>query len=121
MGTAFQGTFVISWSQTTIDTLQAAPADFLNVGAAWSWTGEAVRVDGPNDLLRLDGAEGEAERRKRAARMVRRLVGAAVAQTSDPDVIAIDHPIADKSFVVTDGQDTYTVTVVDSDRARHRC
>ncbi|MCK0151995.1 Hint domain-containing protein [Marivita sp. S6314] len=114
MGTAFNGTFVISWSQTTIDTLQAAPVEFLNVGAAWSWAGDAVRVDGPNDLLRLEGAEGETERRKRAARMVRRLVGAAVDDTNDLNKIAIDHPIADKSFVVTDGHQTYTVTLIDS-------
>ena len=114
MGTAFKGTFVISWSQTSIDTLQAAPVDFLTVGVAWSWTGEAVRVDGPNDLLRLDEAEGEAERRKRAARMVRRLVGAAIEQTTGASANTTDHPLADKTFVVTDGETTYTVTLVDS-------
>lgn len=114
MGTAYKGTFVISWSQTTIDTLQAAPVDFLKVGVAWGWEGEAVRVDGPNDLLRLDDAEGEADRRKRAARMVRRLVGAAVEDTNDLNVIQIDHPIADRSFVLTDGASTYTVTLIDS-------
>lgn len=114
MGTAYNGTFVISWSQTTIDTLQAAPVDFLKVGVSWSWEGEAVRVDGPNDLLRLDGAEGEADRRKRAARMVRRLVGAALEQTNDLSHIEIDHPMTDKCFVLTDGHSTYTVTLIDS-------
>lgn len=29
MGTAYNGTFVISWSQTTIDTLQSAPVDLV--------------------------------------------------------------------------------------------
>lgn len=114
MGTVFSGTFVISWSQTTIDSLQAAPPEFLRVGVAWSWTGDAVRVDGPNDLLRLDGAEGEAERRKRAARMVRRLVGEAVDTSKGLSTLATDHPVADKSFVVTDGEKTYTVTLIDS-------
>ena len=114
MGTAFNGTFVISWSQTTIDTLPSAPVDFLKVGVAWSWAGEAVRVDGPNDLLRLDEAEGEAERRKRAARMVRRLVGAAIEDTNDLSAITIDHPLADRTFVVTDGERIYTVTLIDS-------
>jgi hypothetical protein len=71
-------------------------------------------VDGPNDLLRLDGAEGEADRRKRAARMVRRLVGAAIENTKDLNAIPIDHPVTDKSFVLTDGQHTYTVTLIDS-------
>jgi hypothetical protein len=116
MGTAYNGTFVISWSQTTIDTLQSAPVDFLKVGVTWGWEGEAVRVDGPNDLLRLDDAEGEADRRKRAARMVRRLVGAAIEDTTDLSAIAVDHPIADKCFVLTDGRSTYTVY---TDRIRH--
>ncbi|OSQ48195.1 Hint domain-containing protein [Marivita geojedonensis] len=114
MGTAYKGTFVISWSQTTIDTLQSAPVDFLRVGVAWSWTGDAVRVDGPNDLVRLDEAEGEADRRRRAARMVRRLVGAAMEDIPDPAALAVDHPIADKSFVVTDGGTTYTVTLIET-------
>jgi hypothetical protein len=114
MGTACNGTFVISWSQTTIDTLQSAPVDFLKVGVTWGWEGEAVRVDGPNNLLRLDDAEGEADRRKRAARMVRRLVGAAIEDTTDLDAISVDHPVADTCFVLTDGQSTYTVTLIDS-------
>ncbi|MGJ8605703.1 MAG: Hint domain-containing protein [Marivita sp.] len=114
MGTVYNGTFVISWSQTSIDTLQSAPVDFLKVGAAWSWEGEAVRVDGPNDLLRLEEAEGEADRRKHAARMVRRLVGAATEDAKGLGAFAPDHPIADKCFVVTDGQSTYTITVIET-------
>ena len=114
MGTACNGTFVISWSQTPIATLQSAPVDFLKVGVTWGWEGEAVRVDGPNNLLRLDDAEGEADRRKRAARMVRRLVGAAIEDTTDLDAISVDHPVADTCFVLTDGQSTYTVTLIDS-------
>lgn len=114
MGTAYNGTFVISWSQTTIDTLRSAPVDFLKVGVTWGWEGEAVRVDGPNNLLRLDDAEGEADRRKRAARMVRRLVGAAIQETTNLDAISIDTPVADKCFVLTDGQSTYTATLIES-------
>ncbi len=114
MGTTYKGTFVISWSQTTIDTLQAAPTEFLKVGAAWSWTGDAVRVDGPNSLLRLDEAEGDAERRKAAARMVRRLVGAAIEETETNPHFSMDFPMADKCFVLTDGGQTFTVTLVDS-------
>ena len=72
MKTGFRGTFVISWSQTDIDGLEAAPLDALQVGAAWSWRGEAVQVDGPNDVLRLEGAEEVANLRRHAARKVRR-------------------------------------------------
>ncbi|MGR3272579.1 Hint domain-containing protein [Thalassococcus profundi] len=113
MGTGFRGTFVISWSQTDIDGLKAAPVSSLAVGAAWSWKGDAVRVDGPTSLLRLDQADGEADIRRRAARMVRRLVGAAVADTRRPGDIEVSHPLADSSFVVTDGAQSYTVTLIE--------
>ncbi|MCL3880830.1 Hint domain-containing protein [Marivita sp. GX14005] len=118
MGTAFNGTFVISWAQTSIDSLQAAPADMLKTGAAWSWIGEAVRVDGPNDLLRLEEAEGEAERRERAARMVRRLIGEAIGAAPRETAFEPEHPVADASFVVTDGARTYTVTLIESGTAK---
>ncbi|MDU8912394.1 Hint domain-containing protein [Aestuariicoccus sp. MJ-SS9] len=113
MGTGFSGTFVISWTQTDIDGLDAAPPSALTVGATWSWRGEAVRVDGPSTLLRLEQADGEANIRKRAARMVRRLVGAAVKNTTQIDSIEVDHPLTDQSFVVTNGVQSFTVTVIE--------
>jgi len=113
MKTGFRGTFVISWSQTEVDSLEAAPLQSLTVGAAWAWRGDAVRVDGPSELLRLDRADGEVNLRKRAARMVRRLVGAAVENTTNLAEIEIDEPLMDSSFVVTDGAQSYTVTVIE--------
>ncbi|MCT4608347.1 MAG: Hint domain-containing protein [Pelagimonas sp.] len=113
MTTGFKGTFVISWSQTEIDGLQAAPTSSLTVGAAWSWTGDFVRVDGPGNVLRLDQSDGEADMRRRAARMVRRLVGAAVSHQTQIDKVEVDHPLADSSFVVTDGTKSYTVTLIE--------
>ncbi|MFZ5962211.1 Hint domain-containing protein [Thalassococcus sp. BH17M4-6] len=113
MRTGFRGTFVISWSQTEVDGLETAPVSSLTIGAAWSWRGDAVRVDGPNTLLRLDQAEGEANLRKRAARMVRRLVGAAVADTTALDTVEVEHPLTDSSFVVTDGTRSYTITLIE--------
>ncbi|TDK41319.1 Hint domain-containing protein [Antarcticimicrobium luteum] len=112
MKTGFRGTFVISWSQTEIDGLEDAPVEALETGAAWSWRGDTVRVDGPNGLLRLDGADGEAEIRKRAARTVRRLVGAAVRKTTDLSAVDVDDPLMERYFVVTDGARSYTVTVI---------
>jgi hypothetical protein len=113
MKTGFRGTFVISWSQTEVDGLEAAPVQSLTVGAAWAWRGDAVRVDGPSALLRLDRADGEANLRKRAAHMVRKLVGAAVTHTSNLDEIEVEEPLMDSSFVVTDGAQSYTVTVIE--------
>ena len=113
MGTGFGGTFVISWTQTEVDGLEAAPIQSLMVGAAWSWRGDAVRVDGPGALLRLEQADGEENVRRRAARMVRRLVGAAI--TGERDLTRIEAPdtMTDCAIVVTDGAQTYTITVIE--------
>lgn len=113
MTTGFRGTFVISWAQTEIDGLEGAPLRTLDVGVTWSWQGEAVRVDGPAHVLRLADADGELNDRARAARMVRRLVGAARTNTTNLDEVEIDEPLMDSSFVVTDGARSYTVTVIE--------
>ena len=112
MKTGSQGTFVISWSQTETDGLKAATLDILTVGATWRWTGAAVRVDGPQGILYLDEAEGASDIRKRAARMVRRLVGSAVGAAVKPQDDELDPDIPDQSFIVTDGHQTYTVTLI---------
>ncbi|SLN31642.1 hypothetical protein ROG8370_01271 [Roseovarius gaetbuli] len=113
MGTGFRGTFVISWSQTKLDGLRSAPVQSLSVGVTWSWQGDTVRVDGPNELLRLEMSDGEAVNRKRAARMVRRLVGAAMNNTRDLDRVEVADPLMDIGFVVTDGTRSYTVTLIE--------
>ncbi len=113
MKTGSPGTFVISWSQTEVDGLKAAPLDVLSVGATWRWTGVPVRVDGPQGVLLLEGAEGAADIRKRAALMVRRLVGVAVGNDGTEDFVpdaVIEVP--DQGFIVTDGHHSFTVTII---------
>lgn len=118
MKTGFQGTFVISWTQTEIDGFDAAPLATLNVGAAWAWHGDAVRVDGAASVLRLDQAEGSNALRKRAAKMVHRLVGAACDPNSSDALLTHTEnaALADRCFVVTDGTQSYTVTLIDVGR-----
>ncbi len=115
MGAGFLGTFVISWSQTQIDGLGAAPKSAIAQGAVWSWQGDAVRVDGPTDVLRLERGEGEQMLRRRAARKVRRLIGAAMAHTTELEKIEVPDDVRDGSFVVSDGQQSYTVTMIEVD------
>ncbi len=115
MNTGSLGTFVISWSQTEIDGVQSAPMSLLTVGATWRHSGPVVRVDRPQDVLVLGGAEGAADMRKRAARTVRRLVGAAIAgRMSAGDAQAEDdaHDVPDASFIVTDGMHSYSLTLI---------
>ena len=119
MQTGSWGTFVISWSQTETDGLKAATLDIFAVGATWRWTGEAVRVDGPKDLLILEEAEGSVDMRRRAAQMVRRLVGSAMgrAEAVEPDAFA---DLSDQSFVVTDGRKSFTLSVIEVPETRAR-
>ena len=113
MGTGFTGAFVISWAQTEVDGLDAAPLEALDVGASWSWRGDTVRVDGPTDVLRLEDADGATSLRQKAARKVRRLVGAALENTTDLDAVSFPDPLMDCAFVVTNGAQSFTVTVID--------
>ncbi|MDW3183046.1 Hint domain-containing protein [Roseobacter sp.] len=118
MKTGFRGTFLISWSQTEIDGLEAAPMQSLSIGAAWAWRGDTVQVDGPSGVLRLDREDGSTTLRGRAARMVHRLVDAALDAHPLDDLwqgndITND---ADSSFIVTDGAQSYTVTVINIGR-----
>ncbi len=112
MGTGSKATFVISWSQTEVDGASAVTLDMLTVGATWRWTGKTVRIDAPGGVLLLEGAIGEADMRQRAARMVQRLIGVAVgtgstvADPEEPDALA------DQCFIVTDGTQSYPVTIL---------
>ena len=118
--TGFLGTFVISWSQTEIDGLEAAPVQSLKVGAAWSWRGDTICVDGPNNVLRLDKADDAEQLRRRAARKVQRLVGAALEKEPpierDPHNGNTYEPLMHNSFTMTDGVGRYTATLIEVGR-----
>lgn len=113
MKTSFLGTFVISWSQTEVDGLKSPPLADLRVGAAWNWSGEAVRVDGPTGILPLGDAQGEAEIRARAAHSVRRLLRTTDSTETRARPYRADQPVFNNGFTVTDGRETWTVTVID--------
>lgn len=115
MGAGYSGTFVISWSQTELDGFRAASFSSLTVGATWSWTGDALCVDGPQSVLRLSGADGDEDLRKRAAGMVRKLVGTAIGKPVVPsDANNPAHAIMDNTFIVSDGLAGFTVTLIET-------
>lgn len=114
MDAGYRGTFVISWSQTEVDTIRAPDISLVKVGATWRWLGDAVQVDTAGQILRLDGALGAARLHQSAARMVRKLVGAAVAQDTGGSCESdADDPTPDAGFILTDGRQTYRATVID--------
>ncbi len=116
MGTGFTGTFVISWTQTELDGLASAPLSDLRVGTAWSWTGDAVRVDGPTQVLRLGAAVGEAEFRQRVGRGARRIVGPDFG-AAEPDA-DFDESLFQTGFTITDGRRTWAMAFIQSSSNR---
>ncbi len=118
MKTGFRGTFVISWSQTELDGLAAAPVASLIVGATWQWSGEAVRMDGPADILVLGPAEETADLRQHAARAVRRLVGAALDGNRVEKLPEPEDPVLEAGFALTDGIRRYTATMIEVGEGR---
>ncbi|WP_319638953.1 Hint domain-containing protein [Rhodobacter sp. Har01] len=107
-----RATFVISWSQTEVDGLRAGSPDGLTVGAIWRWTGQAVRIDAPGDVLLLEAPDGGTDLRRRAARMVERLIGLAIDGPQAALPRAEPDEMPDQSFVVTDGVKSHIVTLV---------
>lgn len=112
MKTGFQGTFVISWTQTELDGQISPPVTDMEPGRVWTWTGEAVRVDGPRGLLPLGEPEGVADLRRRAALTVRRLLVSTQTDQGRGAGLALQDPLFDKQFVLTDGVTTWTVSVI---------
>lgn len=123
MVTGPSGTFVISWAQTALDG-QPADLDDIVVGSAWRWTGRAVRVDGAEAVLDPGAPDGEADLRRRAARVVRRLVGQAIAGGTGgtgqpvPPEPGAKAGAEETGFVVTDGHRSFTATIIETPATR---
>lgn len=112
MAAGYRGTFVISVEQTETDGIVAAPPAAIAIGSVWCWRGEALRVDGPARVLALAGAAGEAEVRRRAARVVARLIGpAALTRRLHPE--EAEPPAGGAGFAVTDGLALYRLMPLD--------
>ncbi|WP_371060424.1 Hint domain-containing protein [Rhodosalinus sp. 5P4] len=117
MRSDLHGTFVISWAQTEVDGLDAAPVAALEVGAVWRWHGDPVCVESPDGLLPPGGDGCPEAARRRAARLVRGLVAAAIdgapAGAARSGSLADQSFLPDQSFVVTDGARRFTVTLIE--------
>lgn len=111
MKSGFKGTFVIPWVQTEMDGQRSAPVAEITAGRAWSWTGEAVRVDGAENVLPLGASEGDVALRKRAALTVRRLIAPITGAAYQAETILQD-PLFGQEFVVTDGRETWDIAII---------
>lgn len=111
MAPAFRGIFVVSWSQTEADGQRMPPVALVRVGTGWRWSGQAVRIDQPGLAPLSNHPDNDPELGRRAARMVRRLIGAAIARDEripDEDVA----PESEQDFLLTDGRKTWSATII---------
>ncbi|GHD99817.1 hypothetical protein U879_10725 [Defluviimonas sp. 20V17] len=113
-----RGIFVISWAQTEVDGVQGAPRGLLTTGATWRWHGSALRVDGPQSLLVLQGDPAGDALRRRAMRSASRLGRAPAADRRTdlagpaPRLAPEDLPPSDRAIVLTDGRHSYEALLI---------
>lgn len=55
------GIFVVPWTQCNVNGLRGAAPHDLVAGGQWSWTGHALRIDGPDSLLVLGQAADDGQ------------------------------------------------------------
>lgn len=93
MRAGHSGRIAISWTQTELDGLEAAPQSFLKVGAAWSWRGQvhSLAESSPQSLA----LSGQAQ--ENTAKMLKSLV---------PSLEAADGAMG--VVVLTNGAQTFT-------------
>lgn len=104
----YRGTFVIPLAQVEIDGIAGAPVAAIFVGSHLRWRGEAVRIDGPAEVLVLDRPEAAEDLRGRARRAARRLLGD---MAGAPGRMALaGHGGSGPGFALTDGRATYRLT-----------
>jgi Hint domain len=111
MGTGAETAFVLSWPQTRIDGRSADPSA-LSAGCGWAWRGQAVRLDGRQDVLVLGGSHGIESLRARAGRAVRRRLNGL-----EPAIDLTELAPMPEDFAVTDGRSEWPATVVLRDGA----
>lgn len=102
MAAGLQATFALRWEQTEINGRKAAPPEALFIGAAWRWTGEAVRMDAGGGALRLESPLGMADLHRRAARRAGRFIGLRAPPRQDTTADPAS-PRRGSRFAVTDG------------------
>lgn len=112
MNTGYEGTFVISWAQTTVDSTDNAPLAGLTTGSDWQWSGEAVRVDSSRELELLQNVGDQTDKRRRAAIFVHHLAGAATVGAAGLDMLNENDSRLNVGFEVTDGYESHRVSLV---------
>ncbi|MCB2092813.1 MAG: Hint domain-containing protein [Rhodobacteraceae bacterium] len=116
-----RGACVISWAQTEIDSIRAAPFAALAIGAQWRWWGKATGIDRHDEILTLQDPLGASHLHEHAALAAARVLrGVGLMPENAPKRAAAADPAGDdtgapQGFVVTDGVNNYPLTAVRAD------
>ena len=109
-----QGCFVFSWDQVELDGLTGADPATMVVGATWRWSGHAMRVEDPSDILVLRPGTEQAAQRAHAATQVRRLFSGELDRTAPGE----DSAAPANSFELTDGLARFAAVILDAGAGR---
>lgn len=113
MITGSTGTFVIRWKQTEIDGMEAPKMSSVCIGAAWRWSGSALRVDGPDQVILTADPTEMFQMRQRTSRSLRRVLSGHLRIAVPRAPLDDDAPLFDKGFVLTDGRDSFSAAFVE--------
>ncbi|MBF9043303.1 hemolysin-type calcium-binding protein [Rhodobacterales bacterium HKCCE4037] len=111
MATGFQGAFVIAWAQTCIEGFPAEPQQELAEGMNWSWHGTLQPLDGDPAALLLTASRDQDELRRRAARVVRKLLQHPAPSPAEFAATEAD-PLYRGAFIVSDGARFFTIVPI---------
>lgn len=102
--------YLISWTQTCVESLRSPPVCALESGASWSWSGEAIALDLTDGT---DEAHDPDAFRRRALRAVRRLLGRTLPPVRPVNGCEFGEIALSREFLVSCGRAIYRVTLVE--------
>ncbi|MEM9583462.1 MAG: Hint domain-containing protein [Pseudomonadota bacterium] len=112
MGTGFDGTFVLTIDQTSLDGRSASRGMWPRIGQVWCRQGEAIRVDGSQSTLLLERSVEQDALRARVAQVVRKRFDLPQSGPSD-----VAHQESAGGFVVADGQSRFSLVPIEAERS----
>jgi hypothetical protein len=102
--------YLISWSQTSVEGLQGPPVPAIETGLSWSWHGEPVALDHPGGGHHAVGPD---DFRRTSTNAVRRLLGRTLPPVRPMTGSEFADVALSRDFVVSCGRREYRITLVD--------
>jgi hypothetical protein len=112
---SFSGTYVLTSDQVILNGTKMREGETPTVGQIFCWAGDAMRLDGPQSTLLLEGATKLGDLHRRASKLIARKFDLAPAPLEPLDQIdAVD---SDDGFEISDGLTQFTLVPIRAPRA----